>query len=259
MSQKMSQTTSRTISQTRSQAFHAPLNSASPEIHTVLASKSPPPEPVLIHTLPILIPPPNPLPNPVIACFDVDDTLWNFIGTAFRGTPFENRYMPIYAVSENSCFDTAEKDYISNVLFQDPALFENIEFYPGVEKIQTLFELGIKIKVLSNNLSLAVVEQKRPQLKAVLPFLEDSDLILTVVQPNTTKKRIGPEVTFFIDDCPDNIIRSEAYINLLPALSWNTSPEGLWYMQSKLFHIFDNLNTIIDTIIQSVLAWRHLL
>lgn len=212
----------------------------------------------IIRNKPIIIPAPPIIPREISAIFDLDDTLWPQIERTFRGTPYHVSAMDTYSVTEKQIFSDEDAQYILQ-RFQDPALFTDIEFHPAVSRIKLLHDLGIHISIDSNSLNSAIAEVKRPQLKAAFPYLSDDRIRLSVKGHDliASGKEIDNQVTFFIDDSPLNIVKSNAYVNLVPSMPWNCSPKEIQRMSTKNFYIIDDLNNIINTIYLSVKAWQH--
>lgn len=124
--------------------------------------------------------------------------------------------------------------------------------------MSVLHELDVKIRINSKSFTKEIAELKRRRFKTVMPFLQDSDLNLTISGGDhaTTGKQVGREVTFFIDDNPYNVIASAAAYNFLPCKVWNRNPDEQYRMRGKNFYIFDGLDSILETIIRSVRFWR---
>lgn len=192
------------------------------------------------------------------AVFDGDDVLWPQFGPAAKSVGVDPSKLNNFVVQNNPYYTKEEKEKLFEA-FRDVRLFEQAEFYPGIEKMVTLHELGVRIKIDSKCFTTDIAEVKRYRFKTVLPFLQDGDLNLTVCGKDhaSSGKQISKDVTFFVDDNPYNIIVSNATYNLLPTKTWNNSPEERYRMRSKNFYIFDGLDSILETMIRSVRFWRQ--
>lgn len=215
---------------------------------------------MVIHTAPLIFPAPPAIPKEKSAIFDVDDTLWPQTDRAYRGTPYRIDMMDTFSVTENKAFSAEDAEKILKI-FEDPAAFTDMEFYPSVKKIKFLFDIGVRVGLKTDSLSHEVANTKFPQLQAAFPYLQKEDIRMRVREHGqlASGKNIGREVTFFVDDNPHNIVKSDAYINILPARPWNTSPKEILRMSGKRFYIMQDLDVIIDSIFLSVLAWHQLL
>lgn len=195
--------------------------------------------------------------NNLIAVFDADDTLWPQFGLAAKSAGVDPSKLDNFSVRNNRYYTEDEKARLFEA-FRDVRLFEQVQFYPGIEKMVILHEMGIKIRIDSKSFTSDIREVKRYRFKNAMPFLQDSDLNLTISGQDhaTVGKTIGTEVTFFVDDNPYNIITSDATYNLLPSKTWNSNPEERYRMRSKNFYILSGLDSIIEAICQSVRHWQ---
>lgn len=213
-----------------------------------------------IHTVPFVLPLLWPFVNlkELKAIFDADDTVWSAFAPAAKLAGVDPSKLDNFVVQDSPHYTAEEKARLFEA-FRDIRLVEEAEFYPGIEKMAILHELGIRIGFDSKSWSERMAEGKRRRFKNAMPFLQDSDLNLTISGQDhaATGKKIGKEVTFFIDDNPYNIITSDAVYNLLPCKTWNCSPEERYRMRGKNFYLFDGLDSILETIIRSVRFWRE--
>lgn len=189
----------------------------------------------------------------ITATFDVDDVLWPQFATSAHTVGVDMLKMHTFSVRDNRYYSAEEKSKLFES-FRSSRLFQDIQFYPGIEKIATLHKIGVHIKINSKSFTQQICELKRAQLKAVMPFLEDCDFNLTISNEDhaTTGKQVDSGIVFFVDDNPHNIVTSAAYYNLLPIKPWNKNPEEQYRMRNKTFYIFDGLESIVETIIRSV-------
>ena len=210
----------------------------------------------IIHSRPITVPTPPKIED-LYVVFDLDDTLWPQLARAFRNTPYSIDMMDTFSITENKVFSTEDAIKILK-LFEDPANFTDIEFYPAVRKIEFLHNLGVRIDINTTSLSEAVAEVKLPQLRRAFPYLDEKSFILTVKGHDrvATGKQIDETVTFFVDDNPLNIVKSKAYIDLVPAQPYNCSPGEIRRMKKRHYYLMKNLDVILDTILLSVKSWQ---
>lgn len=192
----------------------------------------------------------------LVAVFDVDDVLWPQFAPAAELAGVDASKHDNFYIEACLRYTAEEKKRLYDA-FADSRPFEKTEFYLGVEKISVLHELGVRIEVNSNSFTQDIAEVKRRRLKSAMPFLRDSDLILTVSGQKRAGagKEIGTNVTFFVDDNPYNIVASKASYNFLPSKTWNCTPAERDRMSDKNFYVFSNLDCILDTMIRSIRSW----
>lgn len=212
-----------------------------------------------VHSVAFILPllPPYVDLSHLVAVFDADDMLWPQFALAAQAASVDPSKLDNFVV-KNSPHYTAEEKTRLFAAFRDTKLFELAEFYPGIEKMSALHELGIHIRIDSKSFNEDISAVKRRRLKAAMPFLQDSDLNLTISGQDhaDSGKEIGREVTFFADDNPYNVVASHAAYNLLPCKTWNCSPDERYRMRSKNFYLFDGLDCILETILRSVRFWQ---
>ncbi len=153
---------------------------------------------------------------------DVDDTLWDFSGRVSRitGIPLED--MIDFRVCLNDRI-TPEQQEAMYAAFADPATFQKMEFYPGIEKINNLKVQGLNARILTGSSAPAIVEAKKPQLAEVLPDLPVEYKVLSRqnIQKNSSR------VLIVVDDNPYEIACSQASCNIMPIRPWNQTKKAL--------------------------------
>ena len=179
-----------------------------------------------------------------IVVFDVDDILWalNRKMTAMTGIDYEKLH--VYSILENQLLPETERN-AAYAVYTGHELFENIEWYDGIERINTL---NADVRINSNSLNEKAAELKRTQLKQVLNLSDDKIIIHNV---KDEKKKTMIEDTFIlVDDSPYNIAKSTAQFNIVLKQPWNTSPEMQKLMrQNRKGYIYcDSLAHIIDLV-----------
>lgn len=153
---------------------------------------------------------------------DVDDTLWDFSGRISRitGVPLED--MIDFRVNLNDRI-TPEQQEAMYAAFADPTVFENIEFYPGIEKINNLKIQGLDVKILTGSSSSRIAEMKKPQLAAVLPDLPAGYKVFS--RQNILKN--NGRILMMVDDNPYEVACSQASCNIMPIRPWNQTEKAM--------------------------------
>ncbi len=214
-----------------------------------------------VHSVPLSLPLLLPFVdiNNLVAVFDVDDVLWPQFTSAAELAGVDPSKLDNYVVQNSPHYTAEEKKRLYDA-FADPRPFEKMEFYLGVKKISVLHELGVHVQINSNSFNQDIAEVKHRRLKSAMPFLQDSDLVLTVSSQKHAGagKENGTDVTFFIDDNPYNVAASKASYNFLPSKTWNCTPAERDRMSDKNYYVFSSLDCILDTMIRSIRSWRKL-
>lgn len=157
----------------------------------------------------------------MVVTFDVDDTMWPMAKRAAQwlGLPYE--ILDNFWIEQNEHLSRAQQIQYREVL-ADPWLFQDMNFYPGVEKILELRRWGVQVKVCSNSSSAEIAEQKRRQLLEYVPGLKPEDLVLRVVDLGGTRQKRLPEFTIITaEDNPFALQQSTAKLNLMMKAPWN--------------------------------------
>lgn len=179
-----------------------------------------------------------------IVIFDVDDILWalNRKMTAMTGIDYDK--LVVYSILENELLPEEDRKN-AYAVYTGHELFENIEWYDGIERIN---KLNADVRINSNSLNEKAAEMKREQLKSVLTLTDDKILIHNV--KDEKKKKIIDGAFILVDDSPYNIASSTAKYNIVLKQPWNSSPEMEKMMRQNGtgFIYCDSLNQIIDLI-----------
>ncbi len=176
--------------------------------------------------------------------FDVDDILWalNKRMTEMAGIDFSK--LTVYSVLENKNLTDDERQRAYNI-YMNHELFENIEWYPGIERIN---QLDADISINSNSFCDKASMLKRQQLHDVLTLPDEKIIIRTITDEK--KKEMDDDIFIFIDDSPYNIAASKATYNIVLQQPWNSSPEMQAIMRTNgTGYIYcDTLEHIIDLV-----------
>ena len=148
---------------------------------------------------------------------DCDDTLWGLLERACEILGIDFEVAQTEFDLEKTALADAEREALI-ALFADPRLFEDMKFFPGVERILELEEVGAEVKVQSNAYSEVVGESKRRQLLSAIPGLRPEQIEINVIShANAGRKKFSPQTTILMDDSPNVINMSSALINLVPS------------------------------------------
>lgn len=161
------------------------------------------------------------LSQPIEIVYDVDDILWPLSRKIAKACNISHDHLTAnYRIHENA-FLTPEEQKSVIEAFSDPHIFEDIEFFPGVENILLPRELGAKVSINSNNLSAKIAKLKEEQLLSAIPGLSADDLHFNIIGYAGNKTFNAP-MTILVDDCPYNIKDSPALLNIMPRnIAWS--------------------------------------
>ncbi len=165
--------------------------------------------------------------------FDLDDVCWglNPRATRFVGVPLEK--LIEFHVTENELLTDEEKQALW-AAYQNPQVFQDIDFYPGFEDMMKLRQFGLDPFIKSNCCGTVIPEIKLPQIQAKLPTMPRDHIILNVVdQVTTLYKEIDESVFAFVDDSPYNIAKSRAQHNIVPMWPLNQTPRAQRLINSR--------------------------
>ncbi len=161
------------------------------------------------------------LSQPIEIVYDVDDILWPMSRKIAKSCNISHDHLTAnYRIHENA-FLTPEEQKSVIEAFSDPHIFEDIEFFPGIENILLPRELGAKVSINSNNLSAEIAKLKKEQLLSTIPGLSADDLHLNIIGYAKEKVFSFP-MTILIDDNSYNIQISPALLNIMPQnIAWS--------------------------------------
>lgn len=175
--------------------------------------------------------------------FDLDDTLWDLNKKACKLTGVYYHKLRTFLTTENPYLTDKEKVDLLNI-YQNPILWENIEWINGAKAISSFEMLAddVKVYIISNCMNQAIADKKRSFLSKELD-IPDSQIILNVEKCATEKKMID-DIYILVDDSPYNIAQSKAKYTIIPNKPWNQEVEN---PNTDLFRL-NNLNNILDFI-----------
>jgi len=191
-------------------------------------------------------------PETVYIVYDVDDTLWDFVGKLCGKLSIDyNSWKNFYVTSNNW-----DPQLIEKVCYYltDDSLFEDIEFYGGIADIlRPALDLGVNVELNSNAPTTGMIDLKREQLKAAVPGLKDENMTFNLIIPNQPSVKTLPDNTaIFVDDNPYHIAGSTARFDVMPKCPWNTSKDGLTVLGNRPVTKLDNLQQINDFVYRRV-------
>ena len=157
--------------------------------------------------------------------YDVDDVLWGLDDYVMEFLGLDINDNIEYRISKSPIFTAKERKAIIDC-FCDAKMFENMEFYPGADKITDVEKYGATVRIHSNCYSDAIAEQKRRQLYALLPQMKRSFIKLLTVSPTADQKQVDQDAYIFVDDCPYNVALSMAKFNFVPRKPWNLTTKA---------------------------------
>ncbi len=192
-------------------------------------------------------------PEDLTVVYDVDDVCWDFVGRLCAILGIEYNAWRSFYVSENSIFGPEIVERACELLV-DASLYQNIEFYNGIEDIlRPRYDLGVKVEFNSNSTVQTMIDLKREQLMSAIPGLRDEDMTFNLIIPNQpTVKKLSDKTVAFVDDNPHHIVNSTARFNVMPKCPWNTSIEGRRILGNRPVTQLDNLRQINNYVYQRV-------
>lgn len=182
----------------------------------------------------------------LLMSMDCDDTMWgllehvcNVLGIDFL------RASAVFDLAENSLISDEEREALI-AAFADAQMFENMQFYPGVEDIIKVQETGALLQVKSNAYTKRVGKLKKEQILAAVPGLRPEQVEITVIDHSQCKqKAIDPHTAISVDDNPHVVAASPALLNVVPATMRRvTNTTGIRIMEGKRVVLKRDLITI---------------
>lgn len=183
--------------------------------------------------------------------YDYDDVLWGLNLRAYDRLkiPFENSVD--FSVFDNPHLTPSQREALI-ATYQTADTFTNIDFFPSIEDILRVEELGATVYINSNCYNQTVLELKRQQLQQVLPQLNPAHIQFNLIGKNANRKVIDADTDIFVDDSPYNIATSHAKINIMPVYPWNTTTRAKQLVKAQSTVWCQNLQEITQYIYQTV-------
>ncbi len=164
--------------------------------------------------------------EPKLVVWDIDDIVWDSQGRISErlNIPFQD--LVEFHILENERLTIEQREAV-NACYQDCVFYRDIKFYPGFERIMELEQYGARLQFNSNQFSLEVAEDKKQQIRAILPDARPEIFHFNIIDGATTIKKKFPDDSFIvIDDSPYNIARSPAPHNIMPIVPWTQTAKA---------------------------------
>lgn len=158
--------------------------------------------------------------------FDIDDTCRPLgrVAAELSGIPYEK--IVEFQALKNPALNEDERLRFNEVL-HDYKTYEQVEFYPGFERLAELQRYGAEVYFRSNGFSQEINDLKREQILAKLPdFPLDHMQFFTIDDNTTTHKVIGDDTFIAFEDNPYVVEKSLARFNVVPEMPWNITKEA---------------------------------
>ncbi len=162
----------------------------------------------------------------ILIVYDYDDLLWPLMKRVCARLGINHRRATqVFRIYDNHLLTRAEQEAII-AAFAEPSFFQDIQFYPGIEDITRVVELGAKLEINSNSFNQPIADLKTEQLLAAVPNLRPEQIRMNIINHSTSdRKPLQPQTTIFYDDGPHNILLSEAILNGVPSkMLWSNHP-----------------------------------
>lgn len=172
--------------------------------------------------------------HPVVI-WDADDLLHPLMERVCRECGLDyNTATAVYHIRSNTKLTREQQDAILGA-FANVRMFQNIQFFPGVERIAEAKRYGAEVKIQTHSFTQDIADCKCPQILAAVPDLSPSDIISTVIgEDEALRKDFGKKATIVSDDSPHNIATSEAPLNMMPThIPWSYSQEAMRMVSGK--------------------------
>ena len=181
-----------------------------------------------------------------IVVFDFDDILWDHVGYICNKMNININDWVKFEIADNDCFNEEQVNKVHE-LFKQKETYDNVNFYEGIERINSLKAFTYIISNVANN---DIHDVKIKQLLSILN-IPLNRLHMNVV--TDFKSKTLPENTYiFIDDSPYNISKSNAVYNIMIRRPWNISNEANKLLKNTSVIMCNSLNEVID-IIENIL------
>ena len=180
--------------------------------------------------------------------YDLDDTVWGLNDVVYRRRMgLDPQIATYYNFIDNPSLTDEQKKHI-RMLYENPDVFCECEFYPGVERIYDLEKTGCAdVWICSSCLNEQVMDVKIHRLYHEVPNINKTHLRLSC--DGSHKRESG---NILVDDRLQNIINEDFTYNILidkPYNQCDSFPEGkIVYRVSSLNEAVNMVEAIIEKI-----------
>lgn len=166
--------------------------------------------------------------------FDLDDVAHDFTLRVARAVGVDYDKIQDFRTSENTHLSPEERQALVAAFHRDD-FFQNIQFYPGFERIMEVEQKHpTKVWVNSNAFTVGGRDGKFRSLRKSVPDLPPSQIRLQLIDHSkTTSKRFDDDTLILVDDSPYNVAQSPAQLNIVPIQPWNQTPKAFTLMAGK--------------------------
>lgn len=194
-------------------------------------------------------------PKKTYYCLDVDELLWGLRARIAMRAGISLDCWREYFIPDNDFPPEVAKRL--EELIRDDSIYDNIEFFDGIEGIiRPELELGVKMRIVGNSTSKSEIIKKSEQLLAKVPGMKEENLDFRLVPLHQKVTKVLPEGTLiFADDLPWHIASSTAKINVLPRYSYNISAKAQAMMSKVPYQYFTSLREINQFIYDRTLQY----
>lgn len=182
--------------------------------------------------------------------FDMDDTLWSLNKRICQHTGIPYEKIITFSIHENPLITESEKQMTLSS-YGNPAMFENIEWFDGVNQLNNMIhDENINVFINSNSANETCSALKRRQLHEILDIPDDHIIINTTGCKKKTviQKTIDSDTYIFVDDSPHNVAMSPAKYNIMIKTPWNQSDAGKAIVKDKNIIYCDDFHHVLKTI-----------
>lgn len=184
--------------------------------------------------------------------YDIDDTLWDLNGRICKKHNININKIKRFKIKENESLTEREKAILLSE-YSNSNIFENIEWYNGIERITNVEKLStnnvkIQVWVHSNSFSQEIADLKLKQIKDKVSIPKNRIILDTINVSKAGRKNINIDNFILIDDSPYTVKDSQAEINMSLATPWITSKYATEIIGNKDLIIKNNLIEVINEI-----------
>lgn len=181
--------------------------------------------------------------------FDIDDTLWGLNKRIANVLNIDENKLHTFVITDNKLLTEKEKNRVLNE-YHNEKIFENIDWYDGIENILKIKNFGVQVFINSNCMTQTMANNKINQLLQVVDIPKENIKCNIIESKSVTRKTIDLDTDILIDDSPYNIANSPAKLNIIINHPWNITDEAEKIMKNKKIIRFDNLNQVNNFLIE---------